>query len=239
MSRSLKAALACILIVSIIGSIFIGALSLPSVAQSMNGSRIYGHVLDKNGHGVDQAEVKLMYDGYTVQIPDNPVKSGDGKKSPYGFYQFNGSYSQTPTIIAAGTYEVTASKGSYSASATVTVDGSHEYSVDLVLADYVQPSVTPVPTATPAATPPHRASATVIDAPPTVIRHVATPDANVTAVPSASPTAAASANVTVTSSPTAVAAANGLPLASPLAGTFFGALAVLCTMALAIRARKD
>jgi hypothetical protein len=228
------------LIVSIFCSVYLSALSLPSVAQSSNGSRIYGYILDKNGHGVDQADVKLLYNGYTVNIPDNPTRSGDGKTKPYGFYQFNGSYSGTSTIVAAGTYQVTASKDGYSASASVTVDGSHEYSVNVVLADYAQPSVTPVPTATPVATPAHRASATVIDAPPTVIHPVATPDANATAVPSASAAATASVNATASPTPTAAAAANGLPLASPLAGTLaVSALAVLCTMALAIRARRN
>jgi hypothetical protein len=47
-------------------------------------------------------------------------------------------------------------------------------------------------------------------------------------------------NATASPTPTAAAAANGLPLASPLAGTLaVSALAVLCTMALAIRARRN
>ena len=46
-----------------------------------------------------------------LNIPDNPISSGDGKANPYGFYQFNGSYTGTSTIIAAGTYTVSVIEG--------------------------------------------------------------------------------------------------------------------------------
>ena len=117
--------LVCIVILSIFGCAYLSAFSLPSGAQAANGSRIYGTVLDMNGHGVDHASVQLIKsDGYALNIPDNPVYSGDGKANPYGFYQFNGSYSGTSTIIAAGTYQISVSKDGHTGSATVTVNGN-------------------------------------------------------------------------------------------------------------------
>jgi hypothetical protein len=239
MLGNVKTALVCIVIVSIFGCAYLSAFSLPSGAQAENGSRIYGTVLDMNGHGVDQATVKLIKsDGLALNIPDNPTNSGDGETNPYGFYQFNGSYSGTSTIIAAGTYQVSVSKDGHTGSASVTVNGNDAYSINVMMSDYVQPSVTPVPTATPSPTPAYRASATVIEAPPTVIHPVVTPDANATAVPSASAVASVAANATASVNSTA-SAANVLPVAGSFMGAFMpGMLAVLGTMAIVAAAKN-
>jgi hypothetical protein len=239
MLGTIKTVLVCIVIISIFGCAYLSAFSLPSVAQAANGSRIYGTVQDMNGHGVDQATVKLIKsDGFALNIPDNPTYSGDGTANPYGFYQFNSSNAGTDTIIVAGTYQVSVSKDGHSGSATVTVNGNDAYSINVVLSDYVQPSVTPVPTATPSATALHHASATAFDAPPTVIHPVATPDVNATAVPSATAAASIPANNTTTVSPTTVAA-NSLPLAGSFLGTFLpGMLAILGTLVIAAAAKN-
>ena len=239
MLGNIKMALVCIVIVSIFGCAYLSAFSLPSVAQAANGSRIYGTVLDMNGHGVDQATVKLLKsDGQALIIPDNPISSGDGKANSYGFYQFNGSYTGTSTVIAAGTYTVSVTKDGHTGSAIVTVNGNDAQLVNVILSDYVQPSVTPVPTATPIPTALHHASVTVIEAPPTVIRPVATPDVNATAQPSATANVSISPSPTASVSPTA-SAANVLPVAGSFLGTFMpGMLAVLGTMAIAAAAKN-
>ena len=233
-----KSALVCIVIISIFGCVYLSAFSPASVAQTANGSRIYGTILDMNGHGVDQATVKLLKsDGLALNVPDNPINSGDGKTNPYGFYQFNGSYAGTSTIIAAGTYQVSVSKDGHTGSATVTVNGNDAYPINVILSDYVQPSVTPVPTATPSPTALHHASATVIEAPPTVIHPVATPDVNATVQPSAS--AVASVNATASANQTATAVANALPVAGSFMGAFTpGIFVVLGTMAIAIAVKN-
>ena len=122
----------------------------------------------------------------------------------------------TSTIIAAGTYQVSVTKDGHSGSATVTVNGNDAYPINVILSDYVQPSVTPVPTATPIPTALHHASATVIDAPPTVIHPVVTPDANATAQPLSF--SRCSVNATASANPTATAAANALPVAGLVHG---------------------
>ena len=238
MLGNVKTTLVCIVILSIFGCAYLSAFSLPSVAQAANGSRIYGTIYDMNEHGVNQATVKLLKsDGLALNIPDNPILSGDGKTNPYGFFQFNGSYAGTSTIIAAGTYQVSVSKDGHTVSATVIVNGNDAKSVDLILSDYVQPSVTPVPTATPSPTAAHHASVTVIDAPPTVIHPVPTPDVNATAQPSTS--VVASVNATTSGNQTAPSATNVLPVAGSFMGAFVpGMLAVLGTMAIAIAAKN-
>ena len=73
MMGNIKTALVCIVIISIFGCAYLSAFSLPSVAQAANGSRIYGTVLDMNGHGVDQATVKLLKsDGHGAEYTRQP-----------------------------------------------------------------------------------------------------------------------------------------------------------------------
>ena len=240
MLGNIKTALVCIVIISIFGCAYLSAFSPLSIAQAANGSRIYGTIHDMNGLGVDHATVKLLTsDGLAINIPDNPIYSGDGKTNPYGFYQFNGSYAGTSVIIAAGTYQVSVSKDGHTGSASVIVNGNDAYLVDVMLSDYVQPSVTPVPTVTPSPTAAHHASVTIIEAPPTVIHPVVTPDVNATAQPSASANASISANVTASVNPTTTVTANALPVAGSFIGSFTpGIFVVLGTMVIAITAKN-
>ncbi|HEY3421762.1 MAG TPA: hypothetical protein VGK13_01290 [Methanocellaceae archaeon] len=235
MSGNIKSLLVCIVILSIFGCAYLSAFSPPSIAQVSNGSRIYGHILDKNGHGVDHADVKLVKsDGYALGIPNNPAYSGNGKDEPYGFYEFNSSLAGEDLLITPDTYQVQASKDGHSASATITVTQDGSYSVDVTLSDYEQPSVTPVPTATAIPTALHHASVTVIEAPPTVIHHVATPDANATATVTQVPNA-----TSTTASPTSIPPPDATPSPGSFLGTFtFSTFAIIGTMVIAAVSRK-
>lgn len=220
--QNIKAAVTCILIVSIFGGIYFYAFGVTSIAQPANGSYVSGYIFDKDGKRITGAEVKIALGGYALRIPNNPTLSGDGSASPMGFYEFKGDPGNG-VIIAPGTaYDIMATKDGHSVSTTITM-ASGNNTVNLTLSDYAQPTPTPEPTATPSPTPLHRASVTMIPGGPVVTKKAIQP------TPTAEPSANASATATVTSVPGTPTPSGAKPTGSTFLGTFLsGAFVVAC-----------